>query len=111
VPTEPDLLKRLTVALDGLAAAMESGDPTAVLGAEAPVATAVSALRLARLSDLSKDPTVRQAILEARLALARCRTLGHASARLTAIVTSGGYGPSGRHRTDLVPVPTVTART
>jgi hypothetical protein len=107
VPTEADVLTRLTVALDGLAAAMESGDPDAVLAAEAPVGTAVSALRLVPVAELARRSDVRSKVLDAKLALARCRTLGHAATRMTAIVTSTGYGPSGRHQSQPVPPTTV----
>lgn len=108
---ELDALTRLTAALDGLATAMETGDPDAVLAAEAPVGTAVSALRGASLGALAERPNVRQAILDARLVLARCRSLGLASSRFTAIVTSDGYGPSGRHRAYPAHVATVHSRT
>ena len=109
--TEAEVLSRLTAALEGLASALASGDAEAVLAAEAPVGTAVSALRLAPLRAISQSPSARRAILDARLALARCRTLGHASSRLTAIVTSNGYGPSGRHRSTPGPVSAVASET
>jgi hypothetical protein len=111
VPIDPDALTRLTVALEGLASALESGDPDQVLAAEAPLGTAVSALRGVELGSLARRDDARAAILQARLALARCRTLGHAAGRLTAIVTANGYGPSGHHTSQPVPASTVTTRT
>lgn len=101
MPTVSDVLIRLTAALDNLARAMESGEPTAVLDAEAPLATAVSALRSVDLRTIRQHPNARAALLEVRLGVARCRTLGHASAQLLSVLTSGdpvagGYGRSGR---------------
>lgn len=108
--TEPDVLTRLTLALEGLAAALESGNADAVLAAEAPLGTAVSALKLVPPAEVIGHADARTRILNTRLALARCRTLGHAASRLTAIVTSTGYGPSGRHQSQPPVATTMTTR-
>lgn len=106
-----DALTRLTLALDGLASAMETGQPDAVLAAEAPLATAVSALRQADLRALAATPDARNTVLAVRLAVARCRTLGHASGMLAAVVGGQGYGPSGQRLQPKAPAATVISRT
>jgi hypothetical protein len=80
---------------------MESGEPTAVLDAEGPLATAVSALRGVDLRTIRQHPNARAALLDVRLGVARCRTLGHASGQMLSVLTSGdpvvgAYGRSGR---------------
>ncbi|MEO8481932.1 MAG: hypothetical protein ABI634_06955 [Acidobacteriota bacterium] len=106
-----DALDRLTVALDGLAVSLESGQPDLVLVAEAPVSTAVHALTSSDLTELARRPDVRAAVMNVRLAMARCHTLGAAAAAVAAAVVPADYGATGRRR-GLSPRPsTVIART
>jgi hypothetical protein len=93
-----DPLFELQAALDGLAAALTSGDPDAVLAAEAPLAIAA-----ARLTALDGRPDGTAAELRTRLqdihrSVGRCRRLGGASADLLALFTATEYGPAGRTR-------------
>jgi hypothetical protein len=106
-----DLLDRLTVALDGLAASLETGQPDAVLAAEAPVASAVHALSTTDLHDLSRRPDLRAAVLNARLAMARCCMLGASAAAVTQAIVPADYGATGRRRQLSLPASTVTTRT
>ncbi len=94
----PDVLHRVNSALEGLAAALESGDPDAVLAAEVPLATAVSGLSaLPATIETTPSPELALALLNTRLAVTRCLTLGRSSADLLAVVASApGYGPAGR---------------
>ena len=94
----PDVLNRVHEALHGLAAALESGDPEAVLGAEVPLATGVAALARLTRSSVPHSPAIAQAVLTTRLAVGRCLALGQVSSELLAIVAGGpGYDPAGRH--------------
>jgi hypothetical protein len=93
-----DPLFELQAALDGLAAALTSGDPDAVLAAETPLAIAT-----ARLTALDGRPDGTAAELRARLqdirrSVGRCRRLGAASADLLNLFTAAEYGPAGRTR-------------
>ncbi|MCC7010599.1 MAG: hypothetical protein IT184_17450 [Acidobacteria bacterium] len=73
-----ETLTRLQAALDQLAGSLKSASAESVLDAEAPLATAVSAMGRLRRSDVADaDPAeVRQAIAAVRAALSRCETLG-----------------------------------
>ena len=94
----PDVLNRVHEALHGLAAALESGDPEAVLDAEVPLATAAAALSRLTPVSIPHTPAIARTLLNTRLAVDRCLTLGQASADLLAIVASGpGYDVAGRH--------------
>jgi hypothetical protein len=106
-----DVLDRLTVALDGLSLSLQSGQPDAVLAAEAPLAAAVSALIISDLAALAARPDARVAIMNVRLAMDRCRTLGAASAAVAAALAPTDYGARGR-LLDASPLPpTVASRT
>jgi len=84
--------------LHGLAAALESGDPEAVLEAEVPLATAVAALPRLTRPPVPHPPAIAQAVLTTRLAVGRCLALGQVSSELLAIVASGpGYDLAGRY--------------
>jgi hypothetical protein len=101
VAAAPEVLHRVNSALDGLASALESGDPDAVLAAEVPLATAVTALAsLPAMIGATSSPELALALLNTRLAVSRCLALGRSSSDLLAVVTSTpGYGPAGRvHR-------------
>jgi hypothetical protein len=88
----------LTSALEGLAASLESGQPDLVLAAEAPVATAVQALTTTDLDMLARRPDLRAAVMNVRLAMVRCQTLGNAAAAVAGAVVPADYGASGRTR-------------
>ena len=94
----PDVLERLTLALDGLCRSLETGRPDAVLAAEEPLADATAAFRAADLAQLARRPDIRMAMTQIRLAMDRCRTLGATAAGLAELLTPGGYGPRGEQR-------------
>src|SRR6185503_14184652 len=92
----PDAVARMRTALDELAAALESGEPDAVLAAEAPLATAVGAFSTIDRQALANDPRIGSALLEMRLTIARCRSLGRSAADLgAAMLPQTAYGLPG----------------
>ena len=96
--TVPDVLAQLNVALDGLSAALQSGDPEAVLAAEVPLSAAVQALTAIDPATVTPSPSLAVALLDVRFAVERCIRLGRTSADLLSIVTGqSSYGPTGRH--------------
>jgi hypothetical protein len=105
-----DALDRLTAALEGLAASLESGRHEQVLAAEAPLATAVHALGTCDLAALARRPDLRTAARQVRLAMLRCQTLGASAAAVAAAFAPAGYGATGR-RARLSTTSTVLART
>lgn len=107
----PDPLDRLLVALGGLARGLESGSPDAVLEAEAPLASAVSALTSADLDAVAARPDARAAIANVRLAMERCRTLGEAAADVSRVLAPSGYSAAGRRLDPSRRPPTVSTRT
>jgi len=111
VTTAPDVLLRLNAALDLLSAALESGDAGEVLAAEQPLASAVHALTAVDRSLVTPSPALGRLLLETRLAVERCRSLGESSSDLLSIVTrQATYGPRGR-RVPARPAATVEALT
>ena len=106
-----DALDRLTVALEGLCVSLESGQPDAVLAAEAPLAAAVSALTTSDLATLASRPDIRVAVMNVRLAMDRCRTLGAAAAAIGAVLTPTDYGATGRRLHAYRPPPSLASRT
>jgi hypothetical protein len=110
-PQSPDALDRLTLALDGLARGLERGTPDAVLAAEEPLADATAALRAADLTQLARRPDIRFAMLQVRLAMSRCRTLGATAQDLAAVISPGDYGPSGLQRRPRAVARTMGTRT
>jgi hypothetical protein len=111
VAPEPDVLDRLLEALDGLARVLETGSPEAVLAAEVPVAAATGALRAAGLARIAGRPDARAAIMNVRLAIARCEALGASAGAIAAVLAPSGYGPAGAHLPPAAMAPTVTTRT
>jgi hypothetical protein len=98
VTTVPDILVQLNVALDGLSAAMQSGDPEAVLAAEVPLSAAARAVAAIDPATVAPSASLAAALLEVRCAVERCIHLGRTSGDLLAIVTGqSSYGPTGRH--------------
>jgi hypothetical protein len=99
VTLAPETLIALTTALDGLADALASGDPDAVLSAELPLASAASALpRRHEVAQLAgPDPALLLAAHDVSRALARCAALGRTSSDLLALVApAAAYDPAGR---------------
>lgn len=79
-----DQARALGTALDGLTTALASGDPDAVLRAEAPLAAAVAACaRPAAACNAADADAVGAEVTRASRLLARCRVSG---AALTAIL-------------------------
>lgn len=71
-------LTHLQAALDELAVALRAADADAVLSAEEPLASAISALAPLRGADIQEADrfAVRRALTTLRLTLARCEALG-----------------------------------
>lgn len=93
----PDALTVLIDALDGFADALETGRADAVLAAEEVLAAAVSGIRTADLTLVSRNPDTRVRIDEARHKLLRCRAMGAAASGLTAVMGMPAYGRRGAH--------------
>ncbi len=105
-------IEQIRIALDGLASALASGRPDAVLAAEAPLAAAVSALRALDPRALATDPATPQALLDVRLSMARCRALGRSAADLSAVMfPQAAYGPAGTRPAMSIRTSTVTSLT
>jgi hypothetical protein len=106
-----DALDRLTLALDGLARSLESGRPDVVLAAEAPLAAAVGAFSVADLGALASRADVRAAVMNVRLAMQRCQTLGDNAADIAAAIIPAGYGATGQRANAWTMPPTIVTRT
>jgi hypothetical protein len=106
-----DALDRLTLALDGLARGLESGRPDAVLAAEAPLASAVGAFSRADLESLAARPDVRAAVMNVRLAMRRCQTLGANAADIATALIPADYGATGQRANAWTAPPTIVTRT
>jgi len=93
-----DAVDRVHDALTGLAEALETGQPDRVLAAEQPLAQAAAALATVDRRAPADPARLRARLLEARLALDRCRALGRSSADLigTILPAHTAYGPSGQ---------------
>ena len=108
----PAAIEHVRIALDDLASALATGQPDAVLAAEAPLATAVSGLKSLDLAALATDPAAQKALLDVRLSLARCRSLGRASADLQRVMfPQAAYGPAGKRPAMPIRSSTVTSLT
>ena len=78
-------LDALCTALEGVARALQSASPDAVLAAEPSLATALSAFTRSRAARSVADPArLRRRVTEGRIALARCEALGRSAAGLHA---------------------------
>jgi hypothetical protein len=94
--SRPDAIENLRTALNALADALAAGRPDDVLAAEAPLAVATADFAKTDFRQFAHDPVVRAALMEARLALARCVALGKSAAELAAVMLPfSGYGPAG----------------
>jgi hypothetical protein len=105
-------LTRLQAALDHLARALTSGDAEAVLGAEEPLASAVSALGLIRRRDVesSDRDQVRRAIAALTASLRRCESLGRTVQAIgLAMAPDLSYGPRGLRLVGASPVRRLTS--
>jgi len=107
-----DAVERVHTALTGLAEALETGQPDRVLAAERPLADAAAALAVADRRTPPDPARLRARLLQARLALDRCRALGQASGELIGALWPGqtGYGASGQRQTRAVSRPTVNSQ-
>jgi hypothetical protein len=106
VTPAPDALTVLIEALDGFARALETGRADAVLAAQELLAAAVSGIRTADLTLVSRNPDTRGRLEEAHHKLARCRAMGAAASGLSMLMGQPAYGPKGLH--PVVPVPAAT---
>lgn len=111
-PHPTDAIERVHLALTGLAEALETGHPDRVLAAERPLADAAAALATVDRRAPADPARLRARLLEARLTLDRCRTLGQASADLISAMwpAETGYGPSGQRQTRSGAAPTVNSQ-
>ena len=94
-----ETLVQLQASLDQLGRSLRAVEPAAVVQAEEPLASAVSAMRRLRRSDVeSATPSeVRAAIVRVRMALTRCEALGDTAQALGRTMTpDASYGPHGR---------------
>ena len=91
-----DAIQQLQAALDSLASALESGQPDAVLAAELPLAAAVGSFSGLDKASLARDPETPSALLDLRLAVARCRAMARAASDLGTVVHGhASYGRTG----------------
>lgn len=97
-------------ALDGFAGALETGRADAVLAAEEVLAAAVSSIRTADLTLLSRHPDTRIRVDEARHKLLQCRAMGAAASGLTAVMGMPAYGRRGVHAVPLTTEATLASR-
>jgi hypothetical protein len=111
VPPKADALDRLNAALNGLARALESGSAESVLSAEGPLAAALDALATGQLEEVSRRPDLRAAVMNVRLALERCQTLGESAASIAAALGQPGYDAHGLRRPDGRRASTIGTRT
>lgn len=94
--SRPDAIENLRSALNALADALAAGRPDDVLAAEAPLAVATADFAKTDFRQFVHDPIVRAALMDARLAMARCVALGRSAAELAAVLLPfSGYGPAG----------------
>jgi hypothetical protein len=110
VTPAPDALTVLIEALDGFARALETGRADAVLAAEELLAAAVSGIRTADLTLISRNPHTRGRIDEARNKLAGCRAMGAAASGLIAVMGTPVYGPRGRQADPAAPSAMLASR-
>jgi hypothetical protein len=93
-----EVIERLRLALDQLAAALASGDPAPVLACELPLADALRATRTAMRHLTATDAAdVRRLVTDARAAINRCRRLGETIVVLATATANAphGYGRRG----------------
>lgn len=95
-----DAVEQLSDALNGLASALESGEPDAVLAAEAPFERAVQSLASAVRARDARGPEAAKlgpSVAAIRARLAACHRLGEtASGLMTAMFTpQTAYGRKG----------------
>jgi hypothetical protein len=108
----PDALDRVNDELKRLAEALESGQPDRVLAVEQPLAEAASALADVGRVALGDEVRLRARLLETRLALDRCRSLGDASADLIGAMwpSETSYSRKGARSAPATGRPSVTTR-
>src|SRR5690606_14941006 len=110
VTQAPDVFVALVDALDGFAAALESGRAEAVLAAGEPLAEAATRLRAEDLPALAARSDARHRLDDIRLRLDRCRALGAVSAELLSLMAPPAYGRRGLQAPGLVPPPTLASK-
>jgi hypothetical protein len=91
-----DGVTRLQAALDSLARALAAGDGQAVLAAEEPIASAVTALASFPSPAAQSVPGLPSAIAAVRAAVHRCQVLGEAASQFSqAVLGEATYGRRG----------------
>ena len=106
----PDVFIALIDALDGFAAALESGRADQVLAAEEPLALAATRLRGADRTALATHPDLGRQIEHIHHRLARCRALGTTPGDLLALMAPATYGPRGLQPVRVAPPAALTSR-
>ena len=102
--TLAESLLHLTASLDGLSSELVSGQPDAVLSAEAPLAAALAAVAAAMHESSPADRVSTRALVrEARIALLRCRALGRSAEQLARVLLPEPSYASGAMRPAAVP--------
>jgi hypothetical protein len=97
-PTLLDAIGRLQSSLDQLARALVSAEPEDVLAAEAPLATAVTALTAFRRRDTGDLTGLPEAIAGIRATVCRCQSLGASADQFSrAVLGEPSYGRRGLH--------------
>lgn len=102
-PTRPaamlDQARELREVLEALAAALGRGDASAVLAAEPALQAVVAAAGRAGSLAIEERAATAAELHRVRMALARCRAIGAATAELTGVTLNvlGGPGSYSRH--------------
>ena len=102
-PTRPaavlDQARELRKVLEVLAAALGRGEASAVLAAEPALQAAVGAVAASGALSAADRAAMAEELHRARMALARCRAIGAATADLTGVTLDvlGGAGSYSRH--------------
>jgi len=108
--TTPDALRRLRAALSRPADALETWQSDNVLSAETHVASAARALSTCAVDTLVDLETLRRELIELRMLLGRCESLGSVATQIETAMFPAGYGANGA-RLPTRSVPTIASRT
>src|SRR5262245_53097143 len=108
--TTPDALRRVHQALETLASALGDWQPDDVLAAEAPLAAAVRTLTTSTASP-GELAELRRELINLRVLVSRCGSLGESAAQVEAAMFSTGYGARGGRLRLARVQPTIASRT
>ena len=108
--TTPDALKGLRTALSRLADALESWQSDRVLASETNIASAAHALSTCTVDTLVDLEALRRELIELRMLVGRCQSLGAVASQLETAMFPAGYGATGARLRTASP-PTIASRT